>query len=230
MSKDCRTHNETRVERATSRRIERLCMSCVEATHCDSGAITLVSNRGDAVRLVATDTMAATLDNLQLTLGEGPSVDSTASGAPVLWDDLADPGAARQWSAFAAEAVDAGARSVFAFPLRVGAIRLGSLALYRERPAPLSDTDLTAALDAAAAMAWALLDLRPNAQSDGRETAPSYGAVVHQAAGMVTAQLDVPIAEALARIRSTAYSEGLGIEDLAKEIVGRQRRFSKEPT
>jgi hypothetical protein len=47
-------------------------MSCVEATQCDSGAVTLTSSRGDTVRLVATDALAATLEDLQLTLGEGP--------------------------------------------------------------------------------------------------------------------------------------------------------------
>jgi hypothetical protein len=52
--------------------------------------------------------------------------------------------------------------------------------------------------------------------------------VVHQAAGMVKVQLDVPIADALARLRATAYVEGLGIDDLAKQVVGRKRRFVRD--
>jgi hypothetical protein len=205
-------------------------MSCVAATECDCAAVTIVSMRGDAVRLVATDAMAATLEDLQLTLGEGPCVDAPSSGTPVLADDLDHPGIApaRQWSTFATEAIAMGAQSVFAFPLRIGAIRLGSFALYRRLPAPLSDAALTAALDAVDTLVWLLLDLRPDAETHGQGAGGSYESVVHQAAGMVKVQLDVPIADALARLRATAYVEGLGIDDLAKQVVGRKRRFVRD--
>jgi hypothetical protein len=51
---------------------------------------------------------------------------------------------------------------------------------------------------------------------------------VHQAAGMVMMQLDVPIDQALIRMRAIAFTEGLSVDELAEAIVGRRRRLSKE--
>jgi hypothetical protein len=46
---------------------------------------------------------------------------------------VADPAVVR-WPAFAQAGVDAGVLAVFAFPLAIGAIRIGVLVLYRDRP------------------------------------------------------------------------------------------------
>ena len=53
---------------------------------------------------------------------------------------------------------------------------------------------------------------------------------VHQAAGMLMVQLDLPIDQALLRMRATAYAEGLTVDELADAIVGRRRRLLKEET
>ena len=45
--------------------------------------------------------------------------------------DVADP-VTRRWRVFSPPAQQAGARAVFGFPLRVGAVRLGALNLYRD--------------------------------------------------------------------------------------------------
>jgi AmiR/NasT family two-component response regulator len=55
-----------------------------------------------------------------------------------------------------------------------------------------------------------------------------HRAVVHQAAGMVMIQLDVTIDEALLVLRSTAYAEGIPINELATEVVDGRRRITKE--
>ena len=62
------------------------------------------------------------LAELQLTLGEGPSLDTSASGGPALASDLADPESASRWPAFTPAACQAGAAAVFTFPLAVGAM------------------------------------------------------------------------------------------------------------
>ncbi len=49
----------------------------------------------------ATDEVSRRLAELQLTLGEGPSLDAFASGAPALASDLADGEAGLRWPAFA---------------------------------------------------------------------------------------------------------------------------------
>ena len=63
------------------------------------------------------------LAELQLTLGEGPCTDASASGGPVLASDLGEMETAGRWPIFAQAARQAGAGAIFAFPLRIGAIR-----------------------------------------------------------------------------------------------------------
>ncbi|MDQ7810735.1 GAF domain-containing protein [Amycolatopsis sp. A133] len=82
----------------------------------------------------ATDHVSAGLEDLQLTVGEGPCLDAFASGGPVLIADLA--AATARWPAFTPAACELGAAAVFSVPLQIGVVRLGSLDLYRETPGP----------------------------------------------------------------------------------------------
>ena len=116
-----------------------------------------------------TDEVSEQLAELQLTLGEGPLLDASASGGPVLASDLADGESGRRWPAFAPAACRAGAAAVFAFPLRIGAIRAGVLGLYRDRPGPLSDFQLGDALVFADTATMLLLDAQD--QAGGRPAA-----------------------------------------------------------
>ena len=50
-------------------------------------------------------------------------------------------------------------------------------------------------------------------------------AVVHQAAGMVAAQLEVALEEALVMLRARAYTQGRPVSDVAHEVVERRLRF-----
>jgi hypothetical protein len=76
----------------------------------------------------ATDEVSNRLEDLQLTFSEGPSVDAVRDGVAVLVPDLSDASDSR-WPWYTPAALEAGARAVFVFPVQVGAIRLGSLAL-----------------------------------------------------------------------------------------------------
>src|SRR4030095_11329857 len=92
-----------------------------------------------------TGEVSALIEDLQYSLGEGPCVDAYNQDRPELEPDLADPVTPR-WLASGAPALDAGVRAVFGFPLRVGAVRLGALNLYRDRPGPLTDHEHADAL------------------------------------------------------------------------------------
>ena len=123
--------------------------------------ISLVSDTGHRGVICATDDVSKRIEDLQITLGEGPCIDTIRTGAPVLVADLhdLDDVATWRWPTFMAAAADAGVRAVFAFPLRIGAINLGALDMYRSRPGALDDDELSAALLGAEAAATALLGL-----------------------------------------------------------------------
>jgi hypothetical protein len=147
----------------------------------------------------------------------------------VLESDLADPAIAR-WVAFTPPAVEAGARAVFGFPLRVGAVRLGALNLYRDRPGPLSDGQHADALVMAGVAARWVLEVQAGAPPGGLAEELEVGAdfrfVVHSAAGMVAVQLGVSVSEALIRLRAYAFSNDRLLHAVAGDVVDRTLRFS----
>ena len=211
---------------------KRLCEVSAEVTGMSGAGIMLMA--GDLPRgsLCTSNDISALIEDLQYALGEGPCVDAFARDRAVLEPDLADPRTPR-WLAFAGPALDAGVRAIFGFPLRVGAVRLGALNLYRDRSGPLSDDEHADALVMADVAAQAVLVLQADAPAGALAAALVAGAelhyVVHQAAGMVAAQLDTSVTDALIRLRAHAFGNDLPLTDVAKAVVARRLRFSDLP-
>ncbi|MGH3507761.1 MAG: GAF and ANTAR domain-containing protein [Nocardioidaceae bacterium] len=207
--------------------LESLCRTCQGEANADGVGLAVISSQGVPEPTFVSDSQSRLIEDLQFTLGEGPCVDAVRSGSPVLLDDVrASTDATRRWPAFVKEAETSGVRAVFAFPVQVGGAALGTLDLYRSRPGTLHADELAAVLRTVDRIASVLLDVGA-AGGDG-VTEPTYRMVVHQATGMVMVQADTSIASALARLRATAFSEAILINDLAADVVAGRRRFSKE--
>lgn len=181
--------------------------------------------------ICSTDEVSALIEQLQYTLGQGPCVDAYQHDRPVLEPDLADPAKPR-WVAFAIPALAAGVRAVFGFPLQVGAVRLGALNLYRDRTGPMSDEQHADALVMADVSAAAVLMMQANA-SPGElaaelESGADFSYVVHQAAGMVAVQLDIPVAQALIRLRGYSYANDRPLTEVGQDVTSRSLRFHPE--
>jgi plasmid stability protein len=204
-----------------------LTAACVRSLPVSGVGMALMTDEGPAGVIAATDGAAVKLEELQFTLGEGPCVDASQTGRPVLQPDLARTAPLR-WPAFAGGALDAGVRALFAFPLRVGAIRVGVLDLYRDRAGPLSADDLTEALSFADAATLVLL----NAQAGYPLLAPvpvlDDRAEVHQATGVVSVQAAVGLAEALLLLRARAFADQRALGDLARDVLTGTVSFRKD--
>ncbi|MFI6096518.1 GAF and ANTAR domain-containing protein [Lentzea sp. NPDC051213] len=207
----------------------RLCAECLSVLPVSGAGVALMTAAGPSgVVLAATDARARKLEELQFALGEGPCVEASNSGRPVLEPDLAVQGPAR-WPLFGAAVLAAGVRAVFAFPLRVGAIRVGVLDLYRDTPGLLATLEVADAQAFAEAATVVVLHLQ---EHDGRAgTDSALGgpidsqAVVHQATGMISVQLDVSLVEALLRLRAHAYAAGRTVSAVATDVVNRRTSF-----
>ncbi len=195
-----------------------------------SGAgIMLMWADSPAGSLCTTNKMSDVVEQLQYAFGEGPCVDAYLQDWPVLEPDLANPGTSR-WPAFSPPAIDVGVRAVFGFPLQVGAVRLGALNLCRDRPGPLSDDQHADALVMAGIAARSVLvlqaDAPPGAVAAELETGADFHYVVHQAAGMVAAQLEVSVGQALVHVRAYAFGNDRPLTEVAKDIVARTLHFA----
>jgi hypothetical protein len=208
--------------------IDRVCVTAVVLLMLRGAGLSLMVDgelRGTAG---VSDPGIAVVQELQLTLGEGPCVDAWTSRAPVLESDLADPAVVR-WPAFAQAGVGAGVLAVFAFPLALGAIRIGVLVLYRDRSGALSADELAYSLVLADVATHMVLGLQAGAPAGelhellARE--PPHWAEIHQATGMVSVQNGVSLDEAFVRLRAHAFVEGLPLRALARGIVTRRLRL-----
>jgi hypothetical protein len=209
---------------------EQVCRAYVVGLDVDGAAISLLTASTSSQTLCATDATAELLEELQFSLGEGACVEAAVTGRPVLVADMHHSTEVSRWPTFAAAVVeqsDVGA--LFAVPFQWGAINLGVLDLYRTAPGSLSDVQLRDAISAADMAALMFLGVRTDS-GDGEWLDHSvYGrAEIHQATGMVLAQLGVSATDALARMRAYAFVEQRLLSDVAHDVVSRRLRFTQD--
>ena len=210
--------------------LERACLAAAEALSASGAGISVMTADGTRGVCATSDPVSDRVEELQFTLGEGPCIDAFASCRPVLTADLAET-ENYQWPVYAPAARDDGVRAVFAFPLQVGAARLGVMDIFRDRVGALTDEELRTAFGFAEVTVDALLDMQEDKDThDGDRPAVldvGHRAELFQAQGMVMVQLGVTIGEALVRMRAYAYAENRRLEDIARDVVNRQLRLDE---
>ncbi|MFD7169088.1 GAF and ANTAR domain-containing protein [Streptomyces violascens] len=160
------------------------------------------------------------LEDLQLTQGQGPSPEAARSGTLILIPDLAalDP---TRWPGLPGPALQLGIGAVFAFPLRIGIIAIGVLTGHRTTPGPMTAGQLTSALILADLLAQYLIHHATDPGDANRllDGTGLHFAEVHQATGMLAAQLGIDCAQALARLRGHAFRHDQRLLTLARQVL-----------
>jgi len=185
--------------------------------------VTLMTPGGSDAAGASSDDETARLQELQFVLGEGPTGEAYASGRPVLVSDLTDTGG--RWVAFAGAATAEQVCAVYAFPLQLGAARLGVLTCYSSVARTLAPQEVAGCLTFAESARDLLLDAVAEEGPSSREVEQSLRMrlEVYQVQGMLMVELGVSLADALTRLRAMAFSEGLDINELAADLVARRR-------
>ena len=220
-----------------------ICTACVDGLDVDGAAMSLLTGSVHRETLSATDATAATLEDLQFTLGEGACLEAASTGAPVLVPDIHDPGRSARWPVFAAAVTEqTDVRALFALPLQLGTINVGVLDLYRDTPGPLLRHELRDMVAAADTAMLLLLGSNSRADPDDdpvRTDGPRKDrqreeglwidrAEVHQATGMVLAQLAIPAEDAFARLRAHAFANRRRLSEVAHDVVDRRLVFTED--
>lgn len=182
------------------------------------GAV-VTTTAGTAETIWSSGPTNTALATLQFTLGEGPSVDAARHGVLVLEPDLVNMPMHR-WPVFSGAAGDLGVHAVFSFPMRIGAIRLGVLELHRDSPGSMSTRQIGDVLVLADALASLTLRLGLGGEFVVLRSA------VHQATGMIAAQLGVGLDEALIRLRGHAFGSNRSIDEVAADVVANRLDFN----
>jgi GAF domain-containing protein len=201
-------------------------LTCARLLKTPDTGLLLMDAAGMPLALEASTPMMDVVEDLELALGVGPCLDAFSYRRPVAEPDIADEAPPR-WLGFHAPALDAGVRGVFAFPLLVDGASIGSLNICRTEPGSLTARQHDDAVLLAALVAQIVLALYGDELDGAVELDRLIGhqAVVHQATGMLGAQLEVPMAVALAILRARAFADDRPIAHVATDVVLRRLRF-----
>jgi hypothetical protein len=189
-----------------------------------------VSTVGDLLgseTVSASDALAARVDELQFDLGEGPCWDAMNRGLPVLEPRIRE-NPRSSWPAFSPALRTHPVNSLYAFPLQVGPLRIGAVDLYSIDPTDLTSTQTRHAATMARAVGRHVL--RRALDEIGGEHEDVGNAfsrrLIHQATGMVLAQLRIHGDDARLIIQGQAYATNRSMMEIAQDIVEGRLSFS----
>jgi hypothetical protein len=219
-----------------------ICQACVSGLVVDGAALSLLTMTTARHTMHASDPTAELLEELQFSLNEGVCIQAAQTGYPVVIEDMRHTDHEGRWPMFAAAVSEqTPVRALWAFPLRWGTANLGVVEVYRRTPGGLTPQqyrDVLGAMDTAALMVLTLrTEPSPGIDHNTGEglVAPGWldsmvaaRAQVHQATGMVLAQLGVSSTEALARLRARAFAEQRLLIDVARDAVARRLSFTPD--
>ncbi|GAA3003520.1 GAF and ANTAR domain-containing protein [Actinokineospora diospyrosa] len=181
------------------------------------GVVLVVMINNGTVTTHSAGVTGSRLAEAELTVGQGPLTSAWSTSRPVLVPDLTAEVVATEWPLLALGPGLVGVAAVFAFPMVIGAVRLGALGVYRRFPGEL----------APAARADAVLFTRIAMDLLISETAVLTSPRIHQATGMVAVQLGTDVSTAFASLRARAFADGRALGDLADDVVARTVRFTE---
>ncbi len=204
----------------------------VDAFHLSGAAVSTLGDPLGTETISASDPRAAQYDELQIDLAEGPCWQALDSRRAVSEPTLQDS-TTTAWPLALAALQMTGLGALYALPLIVGSISVGAVSLYSMTPAVLSerqllDAGLLAAIVARKVLHQALL-VTEEALTDV-DAAGSYSRrEVHQATGMVLAQMKISAEDAHLVLRSHAFTTGRSILDIAADVIARDLDFTTPP-
>ncbi len=208
----------------------RLCSACVDVLDVTGAGITIMGG-GHAGPVCVSNPRMAALEDLQYTIGEGPCQDAFRSNSFVHAPRL-DLSASARWPSFVDLAQETGVGAVFAYPLSAKGAKIGVLTLYQDDEGDLSAVQHTDSIAMVEVLTETVLSLQDGAPTGtlaaDLDDAVAYRAEIHQASGMVSVQLQVPVAEALVRIRAHAFADGRPLGAVAADIVARRLRLTDD--
>ncbi|HZI96716.1 MAG TPA: GAF and ANTAR domain-containing protein [Actinomycetales bacterium] len=192
-----------------------------EFTDAAAAGLLLGDHEGRLQFMAASDEETRLLELFQVQIHEGPCQDCFREGTPVLNADLAE--AAERWPLFAPKAVEAGFRSVHAFPLRLRGERIGALNLFGHEPGRMQPSDARIVQALADVATIGLLQERAIKRgellTEQLQGALNSRVVIEQAKGAIAQRRDIDVDAAFALIRDYARSNGLRLGVVAHAVL-----------
>lgn len=196
--------------------VVQLAVSTIEG--CDYAGIFLMEE-GVLGTPVCSGPVAAEVDALQQSFGEGPCLAAVTEGIAYLAGDLADDD---RWPIFGPKAVDSGIRSVLAFALPVDDVP-GALNLYARYPQAFGVIDRGRGLLLAVMAGMAISSARAHEDDERREAnlhaALATREVIGQAQGILMERERIGPSEAFDILRRASQHLNIKLRDVARNLI-----------
>jgi hypothetical protein len=208
---------------------EMLCAVATEFLVLDGAGIALTSEVDLLTVLCSSGPNARELMDLEVVAGEGPATHASHEDA-IEVPNLAD--ATIRWPIYSPRALELGAKAVFGFEVRLGAVRFGSLGLFRQSAGPLTGTQVSDGYLMASVIARSVLSQQAGVTSEsligeiGATSTLDFS--VHQAAGMIAIQGSMSVRDALVTLRAHAFVRNCQLSELAERVISRETAFEPD--
>ncbi len=212
-----------------------LCRPFLAVAPVTGASVSVLAGSNGQSTMCSSDATSALLDEMQFDLGEGPCWQALSTRLPVLSPRVRVE-ENTVWPIFAQTLRDdprnRDVQAIYAFPLVVGSLDIGAVDLYSTREGDLTSSQVTNVLELAGLTAWQVLRriLADGTAGTESEDATEAGSrrEVHQATGMVLAQMGISAADAALLLRAHAFSTGRSVREVASDVVERRIDFSKD--
>jgi GAF domain-containing protein len=193
----------------------------------------LADQTGRLEFMAASDENVKLLELFQAQNQQGPCLDAFRTGTPVVNADLAE--ATSRWPLFAPRAVQAGFRSVHAFPLRLRAQRIGAMNVFSANVGGrLAESDVQIVQALADVASIGLLQERAISRgetlTEQLQGALNSRVTIEQAKGALAQARGVSVDDAFVLIRSFARGNNLRLGEVARAVLTDPDSISGVPT
>jgi GAF domain-containing protein len=190
-----------------------------------SSAGLVLADQNDSLQFMAASSESARhLELFQIQHAEGPCLDCYRNQGPLITVDLSQE--TGRWPDFAPRAIEAGIRSVHAFPLRLRDRVIGALNVFGDEPLPLGPSDIKVVQALADVATIAILQERAIASAEllteQLQSALNSRIVIEQAKGVLSRDLGVSVEDAFVVLRAHARTNNLRLVALADDVVQRK--------
>ena len=212
-------------EPASDSLLSGVCQVAVERLRCVAVTVAVVGPDSVPDVVATSGVLDATLDPLLTDLDDGPTALAAQTSEPVSAADLAVE--YDTWPVFVDGAIERQVGAIVAFPIATRGASLATMTLYRAFTGPLNSAEGAEAEALTDAVTQVLLFrelVEPGSGPNGQLRSRRW-IQVQQAVGMVSVQIGVSPADALATLRAHAYATEQPLAQLARSVVERTFRF-----
>jgi GAF domain-containing protein len=205
---------------------DRLVAACVDVLGATTAGLMLADQRGSLQLVASTSSAMREMELFEMRHGEGPCLDSFASGRP-LTVRLSDAAAAERWPRFTPEALNRSYTGVQALPMRLRGETIGALNVFHSDDHELAESDTRVAQALADVATIAILQRRALASSEvlaeQLQAALNERIVIEQAKGLLAERGQLTVDAAFGLLRDFCRSSRLPLTPTARELVNGER-------